>query len=201
MRYKHNRRPSLRSPTQNSKTLAWVLRFQPRLQFRTPKQSYLSCLVLLEAVVFVYHHSQRRLKRASNSNAMLAENLYERLTIVTGGKNDRFAQKPEAHRDRKHLFLDIQPYTCLYASCSFCSNPFANRQLWSSHLELDHKFGPNWDAVECPLCFQSTESGKSSILIHFARHMEDIALAALPCEVESDAESEDEDEDDYRTHV
>jgi hypothetical protein len=30
------------------------------------------------------------------------------------------------------------------------------------------------------------------MLIHFARHMEDIALAALPCEVESDEESEDD---------
>jgi hypothetical protein len=44
--------------------------------------------------------------------------------------------------------------------------------------------------VTCPLCLDSTEAGKAKMLIHFARHMEDIALAALPREVESDEESE-----------
>jgi hypothetical protein len=57
-------------------------------------------------------------------------------------------------------------------------------------MELDHKLGPSWDSIQCPLCLESTESGKSAILIHFARHMEDIALAALPRDVESDAASE-----------
>jgi hypothetical protein len=40
------------------------------------------------------------------------------------------------------------------------------------------------------LCLESTPSGKSALLIHFARHMEDIALAALPREVESEDESD-----------
>lgn len=91
---------------------------------------------------------------------------------------------------RKHLFLDLQPYTCFYTGCSFSATPFAGRQLWSNHLELDHEFGPAWTKVECPLCLEFTESGKSAILIHFARHMEDIALASLPRDVDSDAESE-----------
>jgi len=95
-----------------------------------------------------------------------------------------------AYMNRKHLYLDLQPYTCFYTSCSFSSLPFADRQLWSNHLELDHHFGPTWESVTCPLCLAATESGKSHTLIHFARHMEDIALAALPREVESDAESD-----------
>jgi hypothetical protein len=90
---------------------------------------------------------------------------------------------------RKHLYLDLQPYTCFYASCSYSSTPFMDRQLWSNHLELDHKLGPHWESITCPLCSEVTEPGKSRILIHFARHMEDIALAALPREVESEDES------------
>jgi hypothetical protein len=48
--------------------------------------------------------------------------------------------------------------------------------------------------VTCPLCLDLTDAGKSKTLIHFARHMEDIALAALPREVESEVESEEESE-------
>jgi hypothetical protein len=91
--------------------------------------------------------------------------------------------------DRKHLFVDLRPYTCLFASCAFTKEPFANRQLWVDHLELEHELGPDWNGVQCPLCLESTGSGKSTILIHFARHMEDIAIASLPRDVESDVES------------
>ncbi|KAF1828670.1 hypothetical protein BDW02DRAFT_211004 [Decorospora gaudefroyi] len=91
---------------------------------------------------------------------------------------------------RKHLFLDLEPYTCFYVNCSWSTTTFSDRQFWSKHLELDHKLGPSWKAIQCPLCLEKTESGKSAILIHFARHMEDIALAALPRDIDSDAESE-----------
>ncbi|KAF2036132.1 hypothetical protein EK21DRAFT_52546, partial [Setomelanomma holmii] len=93
---------------------------------------------------------------------------------------------------RKHLYLDLQPYTCFFVGCSFSATPFADRNVWSNHLELDHKFGPKWDSIECPLCLERTDAVKSKILIHFARHMEDIALAALPREVESEGESDGE---------
>lgn len=77
----------------------------------------------------------------------------------------------------------------------FSAKPFADRQLWSQHLELDHQLGPSWESVTCPLCLEATDAGKSKMLIHFARHMEDIALAALPREVESDNEAENETDD------
>lgn len=63
-----------------------------------------------------------------------------------------------------------------------------NRQLWGDHLTLDHDIRSKCEVVECPLCLENTDPGRSSILIHFARHMEEIALAALPREVESDDE-------------
>jgi hypothetical protein len=62
--------------------------------------------------------------------------------------------------------------------------------MWADHLELEHKFGPTWESIECPLCLELTGDGKSAILTHLARHMEDIALVALPPTVESDAESD-----------
>lgn len=122
-------------------------------------------------------------------NALRAGGTYGPLIIVIGGKVHR-SHLDLANPSRKHLFLDLQPYTCFYEKCAWSSQPFADRQLWSNHLELDHNLGPNWDGVECPLCLEVTKSGKSAILIHFARHMEDISLAALPREVDSDAESE-----------
>jgi hypothetical protein len=109
---------------------------------------------------------------------------------VTGGKKTlpTFTTLPNVCR--KHLYLDLQPYTCLYDSCTFSLKPFADRQLWSKHLELDHELGPNWKSVTCPLCLDPTDEGKSKILIHFARHLEDIALAALPREVESEDDAD-----------
>jgi hypothetical protein len=121
---------------------------------------------------------------------MHAGDRYEPPPTVTGGKSCVTIALTEVKFSRKHLFLDLQPYTCFYVNCPWSATPFADRQLWSKHLELDHRLGPSWDSSQCPLCLKSTESGKSAILIHFARHMEDIALAALPRDVESDAESE-----------
>jgi hypothetical protein len=88
--------------------------------------------------------------------------------------------------------MDLRPYTCLFANCAFVDNPFSNRQLWVGHLEIEHGFGPTWEGIQCPLCLEHTENGKGPILTHFARHMEDIALAALPRGVDSDVESDSE---------
>ena len=91
---------------------------------------------------------------------------------------------------RKHLYADLRPYTCFYAVCPYNQHPFSTRQLWSDHLELGHDFGPAWQPVQCFLCLEMTGEGKSTILSHFARHMEDISLVALPPTVDSDEESE-----------
>jgi hypothetical protein len=91
-------------------------------------------------------------------------------------------------RQRKHLYADLQPYTCVYISCQYSQTPFASRQLWSDHLELGHKLGPSWEEVQCPLCQHGTGSGRNTILTHFARHMEDIALIALPPAIDPDVD-------------
>jgi hypothetical protein len=88
--------------------------------------------------------------------------------------------------------MDLRPYTCFFANCAFVDSPFSNRQLWVVHLEIEHGFGPAWEGIQCPLCLEHTQNGKGPVLTHFARHMEDIALAALPRGVDSDAESNSE---------
>lgn len=92
--------------------------------------------------------------------------------------------------NRKHLFSDLQPYNCFYRECHFNAIAFTNLQAWKNHLEFEHNFGPAWEAIECPLCLNLTADGKNAILTHFARHMEDVALLALPPAVEPDAESD-----------
>ncbi|KAF2708356.1 hypothetical protein K504DRAFT_382015, partial [Pleomassaria siparia CBS 279.74] len=91
---------------------------------------------------------------------------------------------------RKHLYMDLQPYTCFYSGCNFCGHAFSGRQLWSDHLELDHGLGPGWKDHQCSLCTEPTGTGKRQVLNHYARHMEDIALATLPSDIYSEAESE-----------
>jgi hypothetical protein len=58
-------------------------------------------------------------------------------------------------------------------------------KLWGEHLDRHHE-----KAICCPLCLESTDKGKASIILHIARHMEEIALVALPRDVDSDAESD-----------
>lgn len=93
-------------------------------------------------------------------------------------------------RIRRHLYADLLPYTCFFQDCSFLREPFSSLRLWGDHLELEHGFGPDWQSVECSLCCETTPDGRSLTLAHFSRHMEDIALASLPRDVESDAGTE-----------
>ncbi|KAL7925754.1 hypothetical protein ACQKWADRAFT_282899 [Trichoderma austrokoningii] len=88
---------------------------------------------------------------------------------------------------KRHLFLDLQPYMCLYVSCSYGNTTFENRESWISHLALEHDLEPKWDSMKCFLCREQTGSGKSAITRHFSKHLEEISLSALPVEIYSDA--------------
>lgn len=106
---------------------------------------------------------------------------------------DACGKKIRARNNRewkKHLYLDLRPYICLYQRCSYNSTAFLSRELWIDHIGLDHGLAPDWQSQQCPLCLEQTGSGKGSILIHLARHMEDIALASLPKGPDSEVNSE-----------
>ncbi|EUC42453.1 hypothetical protein COCMIDRAFT_51464, partial [Bipolaris oryzae ATCC 44560] len=147
----------------------------------------------------------------AKSQSSYAESTVSFMTSISGGERVRIPPLPaegengqpfeciacakivraENNREwRKHLFGDLRPYNCFYRECHFNATAFTSLQTWKNHLELEHNLGPAWEAIECPLCLDLTGDGKSAILTHFARHMEDIALLALPPAVEPDAESE-----------
>ncbi|KXH33604.1 hypothetical protein CSIM01_11769 [Colletotrichum simmondsii] len=89
---------------------------------------------------------------------------------------------------KRHLFNDLRPWQCLESSCGH-KGVFSTRGDWVSHLTLDH-FGPEWKGAECPLCRDDTGNGKITILKHIGGHLEEISLACLPSDPDSETESQ-----------
>jgi hypothetical protein len=98
---------------------------------------------------------------------------------------------------RKHLIQDLQPYSCMEPECLINDEIFPNRQYWVQHLQKCHGYGADSPAQRCHLCGEMTESGMVAICRHFADHLEDIALAASPMDIDSD---EDSDADSMKSH-
>lgn len=96
---------------------------------------------------------------------------------------------------RHHVSLDLQPYTCLDATCKGSITPFATRTEWSTHLALDHAMSPEWKSIKCPLCAENTRNGCIAITNHLAKHLEEISLSAVPIGVGSDDKTETDDAD------
>lgn len=92
--------------------------------------------------------------------------------------------------DRRHLYIDLQPYVCLDTSCQRSDSTFSNRANWLQHLALDHGMEPKWEQIECPLCGDEAGPGKTAITTHLGRHLEEISLSALPAAPDSETNSE-----------
>ncbi|PTB64677.1 hypothetical protein BBK36DRAFT_21428 [Trichoderma citrinoviride] len=92
---------------------------------------------------------------------------------------------------KRHIYLDLQPYMCLDMSCPHSSNTFESREKWIAHLALDHEMAPHWESIHCALCKEQTGRGKMAVTMHFAKHLEEISLSALPIDMASNAASED----------
>ncbi|KAF2136283.1 uncharacterized protein K452DRAFT_280213, partial [Aplosporella prunicola CBS 121167] len=91
---------------------------------------------------------------------------------------------------RKHVFQDILAYTCIFDDCPSDTCFFEDIEAMTAHLGYNHSLSPDWGSLKCPLCFEETESGRTKISLHFARHMEEISLGVLPHIEDSDDESE-----------
>jgi hypothetical protein len=76
--------------------------------------------------------------------------------------------------------------------CVYGDTSFATRGHWISHLASDHGMEPDWTSIKCRLCTQDTGSGKATVTLHLAKHLEEISLSALPTGVDSDVPSDDE---------
>lgn len=90
---------------------------------------------------------------------------------------------------KQHLYEDLQPWVCLDAECPNIRKTFRTRKDWISHLALDHGLEPDWVSMRCPLCHHYTGSGKTLIATHLSSHLEEISLAVLPTNYDSDEES------------
>lgn len=62
---------------------------------------------------------------------------------------------------------------------------FDDPEAVSAHMVSEHKAQPK----HCPLCLQTLAEDGSGSWLHFTRHMEEIALAALPPVAKSDMDS------------
>lgn len=90
---------------------------------------------------------------------------------------------------RKHITQDIRPYNCLHEACQFYNMPFDNRMKWESHMDREHRQLRLLISTTCPLCQKQGTAETMARLHHLSKHLEYIALSALPLGVESDASS------------
>ncbi|KAJ5762741.1 hypothetical protein N7533_001422 [Penicillium manginii] len=89
----------------------------------------------------------------------------------------------------RHVFNDIMPYVCIFPECPTPHRLYESRREWFSHLRIEHSIETNSENnMDCKLCLSSFSSGKQ-LERHVGRHLEELALFALP-------RSDDPDEDE-----
>ena len=117
---------------------------------------------------------------------------------------DELAQFPNRAAWAEHEFSQHRITSSW--SCPECPQAFTNVSGWQSHIQDRHCLvfsGPNLNVAkhmaykteatrveddECPLCRTVVGKPRRAFVKHVARHMEEIALMALPRNVEEDSE-------------
>ena len=117
----------------------------------------------------------------------------------------------------RHVFRDLQPYICIAQTCTTPNMMFESRHEWFNHEIVDHQDewlvssgesstttcsvmestdtlkvvheAPVLSPLRCPLCFEKFSSRQFEK--HAARHLEELALFALPL---NDSDGGDEEE-------
>jgi hypothetical protein len=80
----------------------------------------------------------------------------------------------------RHVFKDIMPYVCIFTDCSIPNQLYDSRRDWYRHLANNHHGWVKDDAqAECPLC-QEINLPAPKLERHLGRHLEELALFALP---------------------
>ena len=98
---------------------------------------------------------------------------------------------------QKHVFKDILPYICVFPDCSIQDRLFDSRREWFQHLKSAHRSNLQPQLLDdsvpqsesqvttsvtsshCPLCRESLQSA-TLFQRHVARHLQELALFALP---------------------
>ena len=82
----------------------------------------------------------------------------------------------------RHVFKDIMPYICVYPNCSTPNKLYESRHEWFDHeVKVHLKPKTASDAtfeIGCPLC--NSVKSVAQLERHLARHLEELALFALP---------------------
>ena len=89
----------------------------------------------------------------------------------------------------RHIFKDIKPYVCTFTDCSMPDRLYDSRREWHLHETTEHLCGEHF---VCALCRDTLKSAKQYER-HVARHLEELALFALPRIEMDDAEDDDDD--------
>ena len=93
----------------------------------------------------------------------------------------------------RHIFKDIKPYVCTFADCSMPDRVYDSRREWYFHETTEH----HREDLVCALCKDTLKSSKQYER-HVARHLEELALFALPRTELDDPEDDDDDVVDAR---
>ncbi|KAH8803309.1 hypothetical protein F5884DRAFT_650479, partial [Xylogone sp. PMI_703] len=77
----------------------------------------------------------------------------------------------------RHVFQDLMPYICVFPDCSTPNKLYSSRHEWYRHLEREHLSQlPPDQRFQCPLGCGTVPSLQQ----HLGRHLEEVALFALP---------------------
>ena len=94
----------------------------------------------------------------------------------------------------RHIFKDIKPYICTFSECNMPDRLYDSRREWYFHETTEHRR----EDLVCSLCKDTLKSSKQYER-HVARHLEELALFALP-RIEMD-DVEDDDDDDFNARA
>ena len=90
----------------------------------------------------------------------------------------------------RHIFKDIKPYICTFLDCSMPDRLYDSRREWHLHETKEHLREGH---LVCALCRVTLKSAKQYER-HVARHLEELALFALPrIEVDDAGDGVDDD--------
>lgn len=89
----------------------------------------------------------------------------------------------------RHVFNDLMPYVCIFPDCPTPRRLYHSRREWFYHLNNQHSATmKSGSETDCALC-QSSLANPKSLERHLGRHLEELALFALP-HVDADNDQE-----------
>lgn len=79
----------------------------------------------------------------------------------------------------RHVFRDIMPYVCIFPDCTTPNRLYDSRREWYGHLVSRHISPDSETSHICPLCNEESLSDRF-LERHLGRHLQELALFALP---------------------